>query len=57
MLPIGYDKLADDVQQMIAQLQIDVEDLKSEARFWRAASAITLGLATERFWHYLSNFL
>jgi hypothetical protein len=50
--PIEYDDLSDDVQQMIAKLQVDLEELKFEANFYRAGVLIAFIWVAERVWHY-----
>jgi hypothetical protein len=48
MLPIDFDKLDEDVQNMISQLEIDVMDLKHEAWLWRIAAVIAIILLVDR---------
>lgn len=50
MRPVDYDSLSDDVQNMIAELQIKVQDLEFEANFYHWASAIVFLLVVERIW-------
>lgn len=50
MSKIEYDDLSDEVQKQIAQLEIDVMDLKFEANFYRAATLIVFVISIERLW-------
>ena len=50
---IEYDDLSEDVQDTIAQLLIDVDELKFESHFWRAAFIVALIIAAERIWDRL----
>lgn len=47
---ISYDELSEDVQEMIAKLQVEVADLQFEANFYRVATAIAFVVAIERLW-------
>ncbi|HZA93357.1 MAG TPA: hypothetical protein VE420_12080 [Gemmatimonadales bacterium] len=47
-----YGDLPEDVQQMIAELQIKVMDLEGEAKLFRAAAFISFMLVAERIWSY-----
>jgi hypothetical protein len=50
MRAVEYDNLSDDVQKMIAELQVKVHDLEYESNFYRWASAIVFLLVIERIW-------
>jgi hypothetical protein len=50
MLPVEYSDLSEDVQQMIAALQVKVDDLELEANFYRWATMIVFLLVAERIW-------
>lgn len=47
-----YGDLPEDVQQMIAELQIKVMDLEGEAKLFRVAALISFMLVAERIWNY-----
>jgi hypothetical protein len=47
---IKYDDLSEDVQLTIAQLQVDVDELKFESNIYRWAALISLLMLAERIW-------
>ena len=50
MPPVEYDDLSEDVQMMIAELQVKVQDLEYESQFYRFAVLISVIVAAERIW-------
>ncbi len=48
-----YGYLPEDVQDMIAELQVKVVDLEGEAKMFRIAALVTFMLVAERIWKYL----
>lgn len=53
MPPVGYEHLSEDVQQDIAKLKVELEELRYEATFYRFAVLITLVIVVERIWDRL----
>ena len=47
---VTYDELSDDLQRTIAKLEVAVEELKAEAKFYLWASLIVIALVLERIW-------
>ena len=50
MRPVEYEDLSQDVQDMIAALEVKVDELWFEAKFYRVASFVTFALLAEWVW-------
>ena len=47
-----YGDLPEEVQQMIAELQVKVMDLEGEAKLFRASALVAFMLFADRVWRY-----
>jgi hypothetical protein len=50
---VTYDELSDELQRTIAKLEVAVEELQAEAKFYFWASLIVVALVLERIWDRL----
>ncbi len=51
--PVDYDRLSKRLQDIIAKLQVEVDELRFESGIYRWVSVATLYLVGERVWRYL----
>ena len=47
---VDFDDLSDELQEMVVKLQIELDELKYEANFYRAATLVVLIIVAERLW-------
>jgi len=50
-MPVGFDDLSSDVKKAIANLEIEVAELRFASKIYQCTTAVVFVLFVERVWH------